>query len=207
MEQPLTHFTFENGTVAPQGYFNNTFGCTTLGAGGQCAHPVPQSITLNYYVGTSYSDEQILTQIASVINNVSSTYNMGLAVSVAPVPLGPFITAGLSGYYYMWSAFVQDDYPWALDFLVMYAPAQGFTAPDGWNLTQMGTLYQDALKASSSNNVTALVHYSDEMNLLANQEVMYLWTIYPANFVVMTSNVHGYYYNPGLWGIYFAALT
>ena len=103
---------------------------------------------------------------------------------------------------------MQDDYPWTLDFLgSLYAPGQAFPSPDGWNLTQMSTYYQDALKASSSNNVSALIHYSDEMNILANREVMYLWTLYPANFVVITSNIQGYYYNPGLWGIYFATLT
>ena len=125
MENPLTQFTFKNGTAAPSGFFNNSFGCTTLNSHGQCANPVQQSITLDYYVGTTYADEQILTQIASVVNNISATYNMGLQVSVAPVPLGPFITAGLSGYYYMWSAFTQDDYPWALDFLgPLYAPGK-----------------------------------------------------------------------------------
>src|SRR5437870_1803561 len=108
----------------------------------------------------------------------------------------------------MWSAFTQDDYPWALDFLgALDAPGQAFTQPDGWNLTQMGELYNAALAASSSNNISSLIHYSDEMNALANKAVMYLWTLYPANFLVITSNIHGYYYNPSLWGIYFATLA
>jgi hypothetical protein len=36
------------------------------------------------------------------------------------------------------------------------------------------------------------------MTALANKEVMYLWTQYTVNFVTMTSNVHGFYFNPGL---------
>ena len=71
----------------------------------------------------------------------------------------------------------------------------------------MGDLYTSALAASSSNNITSLVQYSDAMNALANKEVMYLWTLYPANFLVLSSNIHGYTYNPSLWGIYFATLT
>ncbi len=34
------------------------------------------------------------------------------------------------------------------------------------------------------------------MNTLANKEVMYLWTLYTVNFVTMTSNVQGFYFNP-----------
>ena len=51
MQHPLTQFNFFNGTAAPLGFFNNTFGCSTLDSSGQCAHPVTQSITLAYYVG------------------------------------------------------------------------------------------------------------------------------------------------------------
>jgi hypothetical protein len=39
---------------------------------------------------------------------------------------------------------------------------------------------------------------SNAMNTLANKEVMYLWTFYPLCYIVSTSNVQGYYYNPSL---------
>ena len=44
---------------------------------------------------------------------------------------------------------------------------------------------------------------------MMNQEVMYLWTVYPYFFIPVTSNVHGVYFNPSLygnnWTPYFAA--
>ncbi len=34
MQSPITHFTFYNGTAAPSGYFNNSFGCNPLPSSG-----------------------------------------------------------------------------------------------------------------------------------------------------------------------------
>jgi hypothetical protein len=36
------------------------------------------------------------------------------------------------------------------------------------------------------------------MNEIANQDVMYLWTFDTTNFITMTSNVQGFYYNPSI---------
>jgi hypothetical protein len=36
------------------------------------------------------------------------------------------------------------------------------------------------------------------MNTLANEDVLYLWTFYTTNFITMTSNVQGLYYNPSI---------
>jgi ABC-type oligopeptide transport system substrate-binding subunit len=146
-------------------------------------------------------DEQIFNAIATTINNVSATYNMGLQVSVVPVPTGQELANAFSSptHYYMYALGWIDDYPWVLDFLgPMYAPNGAYTGPDGWNLPEMETLYQQAEAASASGNLNALVAASDQMNQLANQEVMYLWTQYTVNFVTMTSNVQGFYFNPGL---------
>jgi len=50
------------------------------------------------------------------------------------------------------------------------------------------------------------------MCALSNQAVMDIWTFYPAIVTVMTSNVQGFYFNPGIYtssgGMpqYFAAL-
>ena len=41
-----------------------------------------------------------MTQIATIINNVSSTYNMGLTVSVVPMPEGLMFTEAFSDHLY-----------------------------------------------------------------------------------------------------------
>jgi peptide/nickel transport system substrate-binding protein len=212
MESPLTNFTFENGTVARPGVFNNIFGCTAsvLSANsGTCKSPIQQSIAIDYPTG-DLVDQSIMEDIATAVNNISSTYNMGLTVSTVPIPLGQLTVDGFSGYLYMWKSFATADYPWSVDFLgPLYDPDNVFTAPAGWNLSQMGNLFNEAVAATSIGNTTGLVSASDQMNSIANNIVMYLWTIYPEFFQPVTSNVHGLTYNPGIFGTieYFANLT
>ncbi len=198
MQHPITHFTFTNGSAAPPGLFNNTFGCATLGPGDACSTAVPQSIPLYYREG-DVLDGTILTQIATTINNISSTYNMGLTVSVVPLPnLAQAFSTPTSCYMYIDGGYEQD-YPWVLDFLgPMYAPDQSYTGPDGWNISALSTLFQEAEQANSAGNVSGLIKISNQMNIIANQMVMYLWTFNTVNYITMTSNVQGFYYNPSL---------
>ena len=76
----------------------------------------------------------------------------------------------------------------------------------------MALLSNQMLKADSNNNLTGLIAVTNEMNQFANNEVQYLWTIYPSLVTagsaigVFTSNVHGYYFNPSLNGAYFASM-
>ena len=209
MMNPMTSFNFENGTAAPAGTFNNAFGCSTLPSSGTCANPIPQSITLVAPTGDTV-DIAVMNAIAGTVNNVSSTYHMGLTVTVEPVPVGTMITQAFSGELYMYALGWLDDYPWSIDFLgPMYAPAQTYPGPDGWNIPEMGTLYQDAVKASSSGDLATIVSDTNAMNALANQAVMYLWTWYPQIFITMTSNVQGFFWNPStiVDGPYFATYS
>ena len=198
MQQPLSQFTYANGTAAQAGVFDNTFGCKTLNAKGQCDTSTPQTINLVYGTGDTV-DQAVFEDIASVVNNISSTYNMGLTVSVVPVPTGQMITEAFSGNLYMYALGWFADYPWVIDFLgPMYAPGQAYTAPDNWNLTQMATLFSQAQNASSHNDIKGLIEASNAMNMLANQEVMYLWTLNSVDYMAMTSNVQGFKFNPSL---------
>ena len=209
MMHPVTSFNFENGTAAPSGYFNNTFGCSTLSSSGTCATPIPQTVTLVAATGNTV-DLAILNSIAGTVNNVSSTYNMGLTVTVEPIPSGTLLTQAFSGNLYMYALAWFDDYPWAIDFLgPMYAPHQAYTGPDGWNIPQMGTLYSDAVNASARGDLARIASDTDAMNTLANGAVMYLWTQYPQFFYVVTSVVQGFYWNPALLsnGPLFAVLS
>lgn len=211
MENPITHFTFENGTVAPAGLFNNTFGCSAAALsanGGTCANPVPQTIQVEFQSGDDF-DESLYNQIATAINNISATYNMGLTVSLVPIPSAEYFTLAYTGYFYSyWGGYIAD-YPWSTDLLsVSYAPGHAYPAPDGWNFTTFGTLYSQVLQADATGNVTGNVEITNAMNNFANQEVMYLYTIYPEAFAVFTSNVQGVYFNPFLlYPYYFAYLS
>jgi len=209
MMHPLTSFNFENGTAAPSGYFNNAFGCSTLSSSGTCTSPIPQTIAITAATGDTV-DLAILNSIAGTVNNVSSTYNMGLTVTVEPIPSGTMLTQAFSGNLYMYALGWFDDYPWAIDFTgPMFKPYDTYPAPDGWNIPQMGTLYQDSVSASGKGDLATVASDTDAMNTLANQAVMYLWTQYPQFFWVMTSNIQGFYWNPtlGASGPLFATLS
>jgi ABC-type transport system substrate-binding protein len=199
MQSPVRVFHFTNGTLAPAGLFNNTFGCVTL-TNGKCANPVPQTIQLTYATGDT-SDEAIMNDIAGTINNVSTTYNMGLTVSVQPLPAGQELTEAFSvpNHLYMYAFGWIDDYPWVLDFTGnMLAYPGTYPGGDGMNFPAITNLYHESLNASSSGDLKALISFSDQMNTLSNQEVMYLWTFDNVNFVTMTSNVHGLFWNSNL---------
>ncbi len=213
MENPITNFKFENGTAAPPGMFSNAFGCAQLGSNNQCAHPTPQSFSLVYAQGDTV-DQAILSQIAQTINDVSATYNMGLTVSTTALPCGQMTTEAFSGQVYGWaeSCFGWfDDYPWSLDFLgPILSPGGIYTAPGGWNLAQMDTYWKAAQAASAAGNLAGVVTATNQMAALGNKDVSDIWTFYPYIYMVMTSNVQGFYFNPAIYTTgepqYFAAL-
>ncbi len=199
MANPITSFTDVNGHPAKPGEFNNSFGCNPLPASGACTgHPIGQTIDLYYATGDTV-DQAVFNQIATVINNISTTYNMGLTVGVVPVPAGQFVALSLSGIYYMYALGWFADYPWVIDFTAaMYAPGGAYPVPDSMNFTTMSKLENQAITASSNNNLTGLVQDVHLMNQFANNAVMYMWTLYPIDIMAMTSNVHGFYYNAAL---------
>lgn len=214
MEHPLTQFTFFNGTAAPPGVFNNTFGCPTLPSSGTCANPVPQTITA-YYPSGDTVDGDIMDQIATVVNNISSTYNMGLTVDVVPEPEGQMFTYEFSDHLAFAVSGYVDDYPWAGDFIGGELGGGGQQpAFYGWNFTSLHTLYLQVLQDQASGNNSALISDINTAALQMNKEVLQIWTFYPLTvnggsssvIAPFTSDVQGYFYNPSLYGTYFATL-
>jgi len=200
MEHPITHFTFTNGTAAPAGLFNNAFGCTQLNSKNMCTSPVQQTIPLVFSTGDSV-DEAILDTIAANVNNVSATYNLGLTVTVVPLPSGQELDEAFAipTHLYMYALGWFADYPWVLDFTnAMYAPDNTYPGADGWNLGAMATLFAQTEADSATNNIPAMLSAINQMNIVANNAVMYLWTQYPLNYMAMTTNIKGFYYNAAL---------
>ncbi len=210
MMNPITHFTLPNGTVAPPGIFNNSFGCSTLNSNNQCSNPVAQTLNLVFATG-DVVDQAIFTQMAEVLNNVSQTYNMGLTISVTPLPSGPFYSESGAGEVYINTGGWGADYPWIMDFITgAFPPGGAYPLEDRWNSSQMAQLYHQSVVANEEGNITELVAFSNQMNEFANQNVIYLWTIFPETVAAITSNVQGVYFNASLYGhtwlLYFALL-
>ena len=202
MLHPLTQFSYENGKAAPTGTFNNAFGCTTLNSNNQCDNPIKQTIPMVYASGDTV-DEAILNQIAQTVGNVSATYNMGLTVQPTPLPCGQMTSEAFAGQVYAWAESCfgwYDDYPWALDFLgPILSPGGIYTAPGGWNITQMGVYWNETRIADQQGNRPQLVQGINSMVSLGNQQVSDIWTFYPRIYMVMTSNVQGFYFNPAIY--------
>ena len=91
-----------------------------------------------------------------------------------------------------------DDYPWVLDFTGnMLAYPGTYPGADGMNFARDHSLESAAVNASAQQS-QGPARDSNQMNALANKEVMYLWTFDNVNFVTMTSNVQGLYWNSSL---------
>ncbi|MCL4519016.1 MAG: ABC transporter substrate-binding protein [Thaumarchaeota archaeon] len=206
MMHPITQFTFRNGTAAPTGLFNNTFGCPTLNAKNQCTNPIQRTITVDYPLG--WYDTNSLIEISGVIDNISQTYNMGLTVTVVPEQFGQMFAQVDTGSVYMFSAGLFANYPWVtVETESAYYAGGLWPKETNWNLTSLNNLYLDSVNASASGDIPRLLSDTNQMNIIANQDVMYLWLYYLDSYVVMTSVVHGYYSNPAYQGFYLASLT
>jgi len=200
MENPLKNFTDFNGHPANAGEFNNTFGCSSAALqanGGTCKSPVAQTVPMNYASGNTL-DGAIVTQLAQAINNISTTYNMGLTVTVVPEPSGSLISEAFAGQTYSydgldWTA----DYPWVTDYTgTLLAPGGTWYGIQHFNYTTLGTLSTQALNYSHAGDNANLLKTTSQMFQFANNDVLQLYTVYPLYFVTMTSNIHGFFYNP-----------
>jgi ABC-type transport system substrate-binding protein len=202
MLHPVTQFNYENGTSAPPGVFDNTFGCPKLNSNNQCDNPVKQTVQLVYATGDTV-DEAILNQIAATVGNVSAAYNMGLTVQPTPLPCGQMTSEAFSGQVYAWAESCfgwYDDYPWALDFLgPILSPGGIYTGPGGWNSAQMGLYWNQTRLADQQFDTPKLLQGINSMTTLGNEQVSDIWTFYPRIYMVMTSNVQGFYFNPAIY--------
>ncbi|MFI5421263.1 MAG: ABC transporter substrate-binding protein, partial [Nitrososphaerales archaeon] len=208
MENPITYFTFYNGTVAAQGVYNNSFGCTTLDSKGECVNPVLQTITLEAIAGDQVNTA-IEEQMAAAVNNISSTFNMGLTVAVVTLPASAMIAGAIAHSLYFYTDFHQALYPSTAE----YSTSLQFLASLGnWNISALSSNFNQLSSADLANNLTELIAANNAFNELMVRQAYFLWTYYPdqpwagAAIAAITSNIHGYYFNPSISGIYFAAL-
>jgi ABC-type transport system substrate-binding protein len=208
MRNPINHFTFYNGSVAPVNVYNNSFGCVTLDSKGQCADPVLQTITLEAIAGDQVNTA-IEEQIAAVVNNISSTYNMGLTVAVVTLPASAMIAGAIAHILFFYTDFHQALYPSTAEYS---ASLQFLTGLGNWNISALRNIFNQLSSADAANNLTELIAANNAFNEIMMQQTYFLWTYYPdqpwagSALAAITSNVQGYYFNPSISGIYFASL-
>lgn len=192
MESPLTTLHNATGGVKFSGGVTPTtaFGCTSLGSNGQCATPIKQSVVLSVAAGDPV-DLAAFNTISNTIDNISTTYNMGLTVSVQVLPLGTLYSQEAAGELYMYFAGWIADYPWVVDFMgPMMAYPGTYTTGDGMNYGYLNSLFAQAQAATGSGNNTGLVKVSQLMDQFTTQNVLYLYTFYTLSFNLFTTNIN-----------------
>ncbi len=195
-KHPLTNFVGSNGEPLSSGSVDNSFSPSN-----------PQTIPM--YVGADdTSDQKILETIASNLNGISSNDNLGLTFSVVPVPGGQQYTLASEHQIYMyWGSWIAD-YNYVIDWLgPMYLASGTYFSQSYWNITQLNNLYNQATSADQQGNIQSLIQTSNQMQMLANQGVYYLWTIYEVTYVVKSSYLHGYFFNAATEENYYASYS
>jgi ABC-type oligopeptide transport system substrate-binding subunit len=192
MENPRTDFTYFNGTTIPAGKIDNSFGPNK-----------PKNIELGVPTGaTDY--QKIWTTIATNLNDIATRNNTGLTFTVKPVASGQLYSlAEEHRIYAYWGGWVAD-YNHVLDWLgPMYLSTQAYPSWNQWNIPALDNLYNDAVAADAAGNVAELVHITNQMNRIANENAYYFWLFFEGDTFIRSSFLKGWYYNPALGVEYF----
>jgi ABC-type oligopeptide transport system substrate-binding subunit len=195
-QHPLTNFVDMNGHPYPAGTIDNSFGADK-----------PQTIELYVPAGDPL-DQRILSTIVENVNRISIRDKLGLTLTVVPVPGGQQYTlAGKHQVYFYWGGWIAD-YNHVIDWLAPMFPATGWYPQNGqMNYTTLNTLYAQAVAADQHGDVQALLSINRQMETFANQQVMYLLTFYPLQFMARTSFLQGFYYNYATTLYFYAAFS
>jgi len=195
MENPLTEFTYYNGTAVPPGVVDNSFGPDK-----------PRTIEFYYRIGHG-EWERLLTTIAENLNQISVGNNMGLYFTAIPVPSGQRYTLAalhqIDAYEGGWII----DYNHVTNWLGPMLQSRGtYFGWNQWNFTDLDELYWQSVEADRAGDEAELLRIAIEMQKLANEKVLYLWAWYDIDFFVRSSWLKGYYMNTALDYEYFAPM-
>jgi len=196
MNNPITEFTFYNGTPIPPGVVDNSFGPDK-----------PRTIEL-YVPSGATSWQKIWTAIAENLNLISIRNDTGLTFTVVPVPIGQQYTLAMEHRVYAyWGGWVAD-YNHVLNWLgPMYYSTMAYFAWNLWNITAIDALYDEAIEADAEGRISDLLDINDQMNTMVNDGAYYFWMFYDTDYFVYSSYLKGVYYNAALGdGMYFATM-
>ena len=179
---PMTQFTYYNGTSIPLGIVKNS-----------CSG---QTISLYYQAGDTVT-EKILTTAAANLNTISANDNLGLTFVPVPVPAGTLYTlAGEHQIYAYWAGWI-DDYNWVTDWASpMFSSTGTYPSWSYYNFTQWNDLVHQAALADQTGNTTGLIKVASALGALSNQNGYYWLHEYQLDYEVYSTWVHGYFYNP-----------
>ena len=186
-KNPLTEFTYYNGTPVPSGIVDNSFGPDK-----------PRTVEL--YTGVGATEfERILTVIAENLNSLSREEDLGIRFSVVPVPWGQQYTLAslhqIDGYTGGWIA----DYNHVMNWLgPMYLSSGTYFSWNLWNVTSLDNLYWEAVEADERGDVAELLRLNDEMNTIANEMVIYLLLWHDIDFFTYSSWLKNWYLNTAI---------
>ena len=192
---PLTSFTYYNGSAIPSGVINN-----------KCSG---QTIPLYYQNGDTIT-EKLLATVAANLNQISATDSLGLTFETVPVPAGTLYTlAGEHQIYGYWAGWI-DDYNWAIDWTgPMFSSTGTYPAWSQWNFTYWNNLVSQAALADQQGNISGIVAAAVALGNSNNQADWYWLHEYQLYYWVGSTWVNNWFYNSEFIpnAEYFAALS
>lgn len=195
MNNPLTEFTYYNGTRIPPGIVDNSFGPDK-----------PRTIELHYIAGAT-TEEKIVTTICTNLNRISWENRLGLTFTPVPVVGGQQYTlAALHQIDFYWGGW-HADYNHVLNWLgPAYLSTGSYFSWNLINITRLDELYMEAFEADAAGDVERVVEISNEMNRIANEMWLYLLLWHRMDYFCRSTYLKGWYLNPALGLDYFAPM-
>ena len=182
---PLTKFTFVNGTSMPDGLIDNSFGPDN-----------PKTVTFLTTPGNP-RDTAIVTQIVSQLTNIIQSNNLGLTININMIPWGQHYRAAARHQLTFWPAGWVADYNWVLNWLLPHYPTGGtWSSWNNYNIKIYNDLYEEAVAADEAGDITRLLEISDQMNSIANERCDYIWSVYDLQVAYRSSWLTNIFYNP-----------
>lgn len=185
-DNPLTSFTYYNGTPVPSGLIDNSFGPD---------YNHPKVVELYVQSGATTFIE-VLTTLTDNLNAIAKGLKMGITFRVVIVPGGQQYTLASShlidAYMGGWIA----DYNHVINWLQpMYLSTGTYFSWNLWNITRLDNLYAEAVIADREGNITGLLAINDEMNTLANQILPYMVWWHDTEYYTRSKWLQGWYLN------------
>jgi ABC-type transport system substrate-binding protein len=183
---PMTTFNYYNGSAVPPGIIDNSFGPDFVHAK-----------TVEFYVQAGATVfQQVLVAMADNLNQVAQIEDLGIRFNVVIVPGGQQYTLAsahlIDSYIGGWIA----DYNHVLDWLIpMYLSTGVYPSWNLWNLSAMDYLLIEAVAADQAGDIPALLAAADQMNTVANNELMYMVWWHPTMQFTRSSWLKGWWVN------------
>jgi ABC-type transport system substrate-binding protein len=185
-DNPLTSFTYYNGTTVPAGLIDNSFGPDFVH--GKVVELYVQSGATTFI--------EVLTTMTDNLNAIAKRLDMGIRFNVVIVPGGQQYTLAsahmIDSYMGGWIC----DYNHVMNWLQpMYLSTGTYMSWNLWNITALDDLYDDAVIADREGNVTRLLEINDEMNTLANEILIYMVWWHDTEYFTRSTWLKGWFLN------------